>query len=147
MTQPMSEHPTTNRQPEMAHEQIAMAINECAHDISNSANGKTYGIGLASKPSLLSKYVMHPSRILVFSIALLIMGSVRAQDELYYGGFRGKWEGQLRLIDPNAYHSEIGGGTAGQVFEASFEVSGEKVRVFWGKHRTEVKPGSFHLRA
>ena len=73
------------------------------------------------------------------------MGSVRAQDELYYGGFRGKWEGQLRLIDPNAYHSEIGGGTAGQVFEASFEVSGEKVRVFWGKHRTEVKPGSFHL--
>ena len=72
--------------------------------------------------------------------------SALAQD-LYYGGFEGRWEGSLRPVEPGAYDSDVAFGGSSGPTELAISVSGAFVRVFLkesGDWR-EVKPGAFKL--
>jgi hypothetical protein len=69
-----------------------------------------------------------------------------AQD-LYYGGFEGRWEGALRSVEPSAYDSDMAFGGPSGPQELAISISGPFVRVFVKERGDwrEVKPGAFKL--
>jgi hypothetical protein len=82
---------------------------------------------------------------LCLAILLLVPVRAMAQEDPYYGGFDGRWEGSATFIPAEAFDPVHG--VTGETGRYAFSIKGDSVSVYYndGKGWQEAMPGGFRI--